>query len=487
MRRHVNWLRFLSRVVLASSGIMAATFAYRSFGLTNATTVALTFLLIVLAVAATWGLAIAVTTSVVATLTFNYNFLPPVGTWSIADPENWVALFAFLTVSIVASQLSEQARHKAREAQAHREETERLYTLSRMVMLLSGPPAHIAGELPRLVRQVFDAESVALFDSASGTVLHSSEAALPISDEALRNLSLRSGVITDPVKNFFALGINLGGKPLGSIGIRGAQISDGALHAVANLVAVALENAHSRVLASRAESLRHSEEFKATLLDSLAHDLKTPLTSLKASLSAMNSTSSLNESDRELLSISEEETDRLSRLVSEMLQMARAEAGKLRLERRPHDVSGLIAGSIQAAKRALETRDVQLRLSSTLPEVSVDPDLVATVLINLLENAARYSDPGKPIVISASHERGQVTISVKDEGCGVPEEEISTIFDRFYRSTLTRDSTKGTGLGLSIARQIVLAHGGRIWAESSPGKGSRFSFTLPVAPEKVRA
>jgi len=470
-------VRMVAVVILV--GLTAGIF--RGAGFANETTVALGFLLVVLGVATVWGLLEAVVASVAATLCFNYFFLPPVGTWIIADPENWIALSAFLVVSVVASQLSERARRKTREAIEHQQETERLYTLSRMVLMLGGSPVQVAGDVPRLVQQVFEAVSVVLYHRESGQIFRTGEREIPLSDDELRELVLQGSVIDDPARRFTAWPVSLGGKPLGSLGILGASLSDGARQAVANLLAIALESAGSRELAGRAELVRESEEFKATLLDALAHELKTPLTSLKAAVSVLTDSAGPPADVGELLTVVKEETERLNRLVSEVLQMARLEAGKLRLNRQTCSVECLIDQAVSDAKRLLEGREVQVSIDPGLSPVAADKDLIQTVVRCLLDNAAKYSGPGKPIRVAAERSDSQICISVIDEGPGLDEQELSRVFERYYRGPAARGSMPGMGMGLAIARDIVTAHGGRMWAESWPGQGSRFSFTLPVA------
>lgn len=354
------------RLLVVCGLIGLVTAFHHSIGLTNATTVALSLLLVVLAVATIWGLGESIVASLVAAACFNYFFLPPIGTWTVADPENWIALFTFLVVSIVASQLSERARRKAREALEHQREKARLSEL-----------------------------------------------------------------------------------------------------------------------AQRADLVRQSEEFKSTLLDALAHELKTPLTSLKASVSALRtSREAQSPAQRELLAIVEEETDRLNRLVSEVLHMARTEAGKLRLNREPCTLDELIAGAVADSRQQIEGRPVQTDVESGVPSVLADRELIATVLRHLLDNAAKYSAPGGSIQVRVTRDGGQVQVRVTDQGPGLDDVELSQIFQRNYRGTRTRDSVPGLGMGLAIAREIVVAHGGRIWAESSPDHGSTFTFTLPMNTER---
>jgi two-component system sensor histidine kinase KdpD len=476
----------VARIVVVFIGLGAVVWFYRATAFANATTVALSLLLIVLAVAARWGLVEAIAASVFATLCFNYFFLPPVGTFTIADPQNWIALLAFLVVSVVASQLSERARRKAGEAIEHQQETERLYTVSRMILMLGGSPAHVAGEISRQIQQVFEAAGVTLFHSQSGQVFRAGQEDVPLSDAQLKEVTLQGSVTDNLERSFTAFPVSLGGKPLGSLGILGAPLSDGARQALANLVAIALEAAHNREVVGHAEVVRKSEEFKSTLLDALAHELRTPLTSLQASAGALLTVpSDLSASQRELLTIIEEETDRLNRLITEVLQMARIEAGELRLKRGAYSAETLVREAWEDAKRLLEGRDVRLRIAPELPLVFADADLIRTVLKHLLDNAAKYSSPGKPITIAVEPQDENVCISVTDQGPGLTEQELTQVFEKYFRGVRTRETVPGIGMGLAIARDIIAAHGGRIWVDRPPGQGARFSFTLPSVETRV--
>jgi two-component system sensor histidine kinase KdpD len=345
-----------ARILLVFSAVALVTLFYRVTAFANATTVALTFLLLVLAAATLWGLAEAIAASVFATLCFNYYFLHPVGTWTIANAQDWLALFVFLIVSVVGSQLSERTRRMAQES------------------------------------------------------------------------------------------------------------------------------ARAMEIAAQAELVRQKEEFKSTLLDALAHDLKTPLTSVKASASALlEDAASLSSSQRELVSIVAEESERLNRLVTEVLEMARTEAGKLRLNRQACSVENLVRGALLESKRALEGRRIEVQMAPDVPPVSADAELIQTVLRSLLDNAAKYSPAGEAIAIQAEQDDRFVRICVTDRGPGLSEEDLPQVFERYFRGAATQATVRGMGIGLAVARDIVRAHGGKIWAEGSPGQGSRFSFTLPLA------
>jgi two-component system sensor histidine kinase KdpD len=218
------------------------------------------------------------------------------------------------------------------------------------------------------------------------------------------------------------------------------------------------------------------------MLDALAHDLKTPLTAIKASITTLISAPPRSrEGNQELLAIIHEETERLNRTVSEAVQTARIDAGKVLLERRPENVATLIEDSIADIRPAEIASRVVVDLPASLPKIEIDADLIRQVLKQLIDNAAKYSPASEPIEISARREGDWVIISVNDHGPGVNPEEEYRIFEKLYRGRPGSRTTEGTGMGLSIAKGIVEAHGGKIWVESNPWGGARFSFRVRIA------
>ena len=280
--------------------------------------------------------------------------------------------------------------------------------------------------------------------------------------------------------------LHLGGKPVGSLAIRGetgATLT--VVEAIANLIAIGLERARAIERAASAEAARRNEELRAALLDGLAHDLKTPLTAIKASVTSLISRYPRTEARREeLLSIVDEETDRLHRIVSEAIQMARIDAGKVSLQRSPHALHEIVTGALGGLK--LSPARVRLDIPSELPQLSVDADLVGQALKQLLDNADRYSPPGSPIEVSASVVDDSIVVSVGDSGPGVTPDEQSRIFDKYYRGRHSARFPDGTGMGLSIAKGIVEAHGGRLSVSVRPEGGSIFSLRLPLSLEQMR-
>ncbi len=254
--------------------------------------------------------------------------------------------------------------------------------------------------------------------------------------------------------------------------------SEAMVRAIVNLVAITIEKARALEDASHAEAARQSEVLKSALLDSLAHDIKTPLTSIKAAVTSL--LGSAPETDHELLTIINEEADRLNRLAAEVIEMARIEAGKLHLEKQPVTSAELIAGALSELAAALKGRPVTLDAAPDLPPAEADPELMQQVVKQCVENALKYSPEQSPIGISAALKAGKIVIGVADRGPGIEENERARIFDKFFRGRRHRFDTKGTGMGLAIAKGIVEAHGERIWVESEPGQGSTFYFSLPL-------
>jgi len=244
-----------------------------------------------------------------------------------------------------------------------------------------------------------------------------------------------------------------------------------------------MERARSLEEGSKTEALRQSEALKAVLLDALAHDLKTPLTSIKGAVSHLLA-QPRDAAEAELLTIANEEADRLNRLVVEVLEMARIEATKFHPDRSPHGVSEIISAAVRAQDESLKGRRVELQVPESLPDADVDFEFIQQVLKQLLDNAVKYSPPGSPLKISAGLTGEKIVISVADHGRGIPEAEQARIFEKFYRGRASRDEILGTGLGLSIAKGIVEAHGGKIWVTSQPGQGSIFSFALPASKKE---
>ena len=447
----------------------------------NATTAALAYLVAILLIAARWGLTESIAGSLVAVAFLNFYFLPPIRTFTIADPQNWVALFAFLATAITASHFSMQARKRTAEAMDRQREMERLYALSRSILLIE-PSRPVPKQLAMTIAQSFDAAAVALYDRETGEFFRAGPEDFPDPDGKLRQAAIEGTMFREGRDRTVVTSVRLGAQPIGSLGIHGIELSDSALQGLTNLVAIGLERLRAQNATAKAEAARQSDELKSTLLDALAHEFKTPLTSIKAASTALLSNNAFKQDQqRELLSIVDQEADRLSVLVTEAIQMARIEAGRVILHRDNHAVADLVKSVLSKLGPAVEERNIEMHIAGSLLPVWVDGELIEVALRQLIDNALKYSRPGSPVTVAADASDGRVIVSVADRGPGIPESEQTRIFEKFYRAEGSRHQIPGAGLGLAIAREIIRAHSGDIWVESKPGEGAVFRFSLPVS------
>jgi two-component system, OmpR family, sensor histidine kinase KdpD len=466
--------------------IAGIAFLYRHVLVVNQTTVALSLLLAILAVSAVWGMAVSVFMSMVAMLVFNYEFLPPIGTFTIADPQNWVALGAFLFTSIMGSQLSARIRKEADQANGRRREIERLYKFSQK-LLGEGNVIQLMNAIPNYIVESFEAGAAELFLPQKDKFYRSGFGASHLDEEKMKTAFSRDESVIETQQSLYFIPVRLGVRAIGSLGISGARLSRQTLDAVGSLVAIAIERARAVEQLGQTEAERQGERLKSALLDSVTHDFRTPLTSMKAAVTSLLASAKTNaEQRRELLSIINEECDRLNHLVEEASEMARLEAGEIELHFAPTPIEEIVNDALTQMKSSLAGRTVQVKLSPDLPRVKADPDRTKDILVNLIDNANLYSPKEEPITISAEVTGNYAAIHVADRGPGIEDFEQGMIFDKFYRGKDQRYLVRGTGMGLPIAKAIVAAHGGSISVTSQLAHGSVFSFTLPIAREAER-
>jgi two-component system sensor histidine kinase KdpD len=270
-------------------------------------------------------------------------------------------------------------------------------------------------------------------------------------------------------------------KTIGTLALKGSPLTRESLEAAGSLIGLAIERSNAMEMLTKSQAEQESERLRTALLDSVTHELRTPLTSIKASVTGLLGEQNLDqEQRRELLTIIHQETDRLDRLVGEAAEMAQLDSGKFNLTLEPNSIAEAIDSALQEAHLALKEHEVTVYAPDSLSLVRFDFSRIREVLAHLLENAGKYSPAGTPIRVEAETQKNHLVVSVSDRGPGIDSFEQALIFDKFYRGRDQRYTAPGTGMGLAICKVLVEAHGGQISVISQPGRGSVFSFTIPV-------
>jgi two-component system sensor histidine kinase KdpD len=419
--------------------------------------------------------------SIAAALCFNFFFLPPVKTFTIAETQNWVALFAFFFVSVIASNLSERARRQTAEARRRRQDLERLYRLSEQ-LLVTDHVHELLKMIPQYVVETFGVSHAALYLSSKDQSYRSDPQRQEVPAEELKEAALRGEGTVDHGRKLAIIPLRMGVRVVGAFGVAGEIGPRQTMEAVGSLIATAIERANALENLTRTEAARESERLRSALLDSVTHEFRTPLTSIKASVTTLLSGATLSPAQQQdLLTVIEEESDRLNRLIGEAVEMAQLDAKEVKLDLEPHHIREAIDAAVADAKQVTSNHPVEVRLPDSLPKALMDVVWIRKVLQHLLENAAKYSTPGAPIFISSEVKEDRLITSVADRGLGIDDLERSMIFDKFYRGQSQRYRVQGTGMGLAIVKAIVEAHEGQIEVTSQLNHGSVFSFGLPLA------
>jgi len=490
--------RDAGRALLGAGAVLALTVLYtRWLGVHNSTTAALTFLMVVLVVAATSHLWAAITTSVVAVLCFNFFFLPPVGTFTIVDPQNWIALFAFLAVSLVASNLSSVARARAEEATTRRDEVARLFDLSRDVLLITESREANAA-LAALIARRFDLDYVAICLPRSGDweIVEAGAQLLALDKRDLSRamVGVEAGLEFDLATQTYAgnrtteaggrtvklVPLRLGARAVGLLATTGRPLDPGTLDAVGGVAAIAIERALLLEEKKAAELARQSEQLKSALLASLGHDLRTPLTAIRVAAGNLLSSWLTEQDRREQAELVLSEVGRLTRLFQNILEMARIDSGTIGKDLRWVHPSEIIEAARDQVGHTLGQHRLVVDIA-TDQVVHVDPRLTAAALGHLLENAAQYAPGDTPIAVRAETTPEGLLIAVRDSGPGIAPQDLPHLFERFYRGVAAKSRASGTGMGLSIARGLLAVERGRIWAANHPEGGAQFTIVVPAA------
>jgi two-component system sensor histidine kinase KdpD len=494
----------LEQVIGTVTGVAIITFGIALIEVTiRIPNLSILYLLIVMLCAVTWGWWTSLGAAVLAFLAYDFLFVEPRYTFTIRDPEEWIALLIFLIVAAVTSNLA--ARERARREQASRQARTAtlLYDLSRA---LAGEQqeAGLRAVAERLMAE-FRLDGVVIARSDQAGRLHPrvavghAEAALG-SEPAGRVFAAPGGPGSPgrwivhrvrgqrrraAVANFPLRSDN---RQIGMLRLVGrasgfADDETRLLATIADRLAIDLEQELLREEANRAEILRRTDELRNALLSSISHDLRTPLAAIKASGESLlqDDVPWSSEDRRGFAGAIVRESDRLNRLVSNLLDMSRIEGGALRPQRDWYDLGELVREVVSRIQPVLQGRRVTVSGAGDVPPVSLDYLMIDQVVTNLLENAVKYTPPGTPIDVRIERIEDRVRVAVADRGPGIPASKRGAVFDKFYRLE-RRSGIQGSGLGLAVSKGLVEGHDGRIWVEETLGGGATFVFELPLQP-----
>lgn len=470
------------------------------------TNLIMVYLLAVVIAAVYLGRGPAVIASFFGVLAFDFFFVPPFLTFAVSDTEYLFTFFGLFVVGVVISQLTSRVREQADAARQRETETATLYSLSRDLAVASHQE-DILQAIFNNVSQTFGREVAVLlpgaeiktvlvpYESSEGFNLDENETA--VATWAFQHgQSAGRGTDTLPAARARYLPLRTARGVLGVMGIGAGEANrylspegNRLLDAFASLAALAIERAQLAEAAHDAQLLKATEKLQNALLNSISHDLRTPLVSITGALTSLQADgTNLDAATRvSLIENAHGEAARLNRLVDNLLDMTRLESGALTVNREPVDIEDLIGAALEALADRLDEYQVHVEVPRDLPLVPLDFGLMAQVLINLIDNAVKYSPPGSPIEIRAQADHTNLEIKVADRGVGIPTDDLARVFDKFYRVQRPQ-SVSGTGMGLAICKGFVEAHGGKIWAENRAEGGTLIRLTLPrlTLPLSVR-
>jgi two-component system, OmpR family, sensor histidine kinase KdpD len=477
-------------LVAAATGVCALVAPYIS-----PTNLVVIYLLSTVVAAIFLGRGPAILTSILSVVFFDFFFVPPNLTLAVSDTEYILTFLGLLSVSLVISYLTAQVREQADAAQRREAQTAALYELGRDLTAAIGLEAVAKTVIDHIVKS-YSREVAVFLKINSELKLYKSSLGLSVTENELgvakwvfeNGQSAGRGTNTLPDASMYYIPLKTMRGVIGVLGIKPIEENSylrpdqrRVLDAFINQVALAIEGAQLVEQARQTELLEATEKLQTALLNSISHDLRTPLVSITGALSSLEEASPAldEEVKHSLIETAREEAERLNRLVGNLLDITRLEAGAMKLHREACDVQELIGSALEQIGSRLKNREVTVKIPPSLPLVNLDFVLFCRVLVNIIDNALKYSAPEKPIEIQTKINNLNLEITIADKGEGIPQDDFDRIFDKFYR-VQRPDNVSGTGLGLSICKGIIEAHGGYIKVANRPEGGAIFTVSVPV-------
>jgi len=489
-----DWRSYAEAVLIVA---IATGLAWVMFPFFEPSNVVMAYLLAVVVVATRRGRGSSLLASVLSVAAFDLVFVPPYFTFAVADYQYLVTFGVMLVVALVISGLASGMRAQAASAREREQQTAALYAMSREMASTRGTES-LAGIAARHIAEVFHTRVGVLVAQADGMLRQRGGTPQFTMDSTESGVARwvyehkqPAGLGTSTLPGAAALYLPLISPrgPLGVIGVRpvdrhalDAPEQVHQLETFANQTAVALERARLADEAQEAEVRIETERLRSALLSSVSHDLRTPLSTITGTVgTVLDGPAPLDPDTRELLESARDESERLNRLVQDLLDMTRLESGALQPRKAWHSLEDIAGAALGRLEKRLAGRRITTRFPPDLPLVPVDDVLIEQVFVNLLENALKYTPPDCPISITAVGGEDAVRVEVADRGPGLPPGDEGRIFEKFYRAG--SPAGRGAGLGLAICQGVIRAHGGRIWAHNVPEGGAAFFFSLPLSEQ----
>lgn len=451
----------------------------------NFAAVSFCYLLLVVTLSLSGDMVSSAVVSVAAAGCLDYYFVEPVLSFRVDKPVNALALASFLVTGLIIARLVAKVRAKAAVSELHHQKLQQLYQLAQKLLSLE-PDASLGPDFLELFIGVFGVRAVCLFDAVSGE-LHFAGSPRALLEEKTGEAFARGKDQEDPVNRIYARCIRISGSVIGAIGFEGLEDSRMTAGPLGALGAAHLERSHAFSKASRAAAAAHAESYRSAILDALAHEFKTPLSTILAAAGALREADTLDPNYRDMAETVESEAARLSRLTTRLIRTARLEQEQVRPWMELMDFASVVEEAVESYARLSTERSIDVVKECNSSDVLGDPELIRLLVGQLLDNACKYSRPGTPVTLRISRQGEHLALRVVSIGNAIEPGERPKIFDRFYRGASGQRMAPGSGLGLFVARKIALAHGGRLELDSNypMADGTVFCLTVP-APELER-
>jgi two-component system sensor histidine kinase KdpD len=439
------------------------------------------YLFVTLAIADKASFAAASIVSIVATLALEYYFAPPLLSFRVDRPENWVALATFEGVSLMVSRLSHRARQHQLMLEEQSADQKALYEFSRDLLLLDWKQSP-ARQLCMLIRRSFRVEGVALWNAYEDAL--SDYGTIP-NDDTVKAVYFNERNYDDASRRTSYRVLYFGTRPVGALALYEHSLDALTVNSIASIAAMAIERTRSLALEMTVEAERQSEQLRSALLDGLAHAFKTPLTTITLSSSGLLSTDGLSGQQSGLISLINREATRLGDLTTRLLRASQLEPSRFALRENEIELRGLLQQVLDECALPLQSRPLDLSIAPEAAKIRCDPQMLALALVQIVDNAAKYAPQDSRVNIAITRHDSLTVMRVHNEGSYIPPPERQKVFTRFYRSPSVNHRASGTGLGLSIAMKAVQAHGGNISIESDVETGTTFVVSIPNGAEAL--